>query len=71
MAEVKMKEDLHSRMKEKAETQERYFKMMNAIIRLPLMVEQFQRAMKRKESAQLQKNLEMESIQLLRQQNVT
>ena len=71
MAEVKIKEVLHARVREKAERQERYFKMMNAIIRLPLMVDQFQKAMKRRESVELLKRLEIESIQLLRQQNVT
>ena len=71
MAEVKIKEVLHGRVREKAERQERYFKMMNAIIRLPLMVDQFQKALKRRESVELLKRLEIESIQLLRQQNVT
>ena len=62
MQEVKIKELIHSRLKDKADKQESYFKMMNAIIRLPLMVDQFQKAMKRKENTELIKKHELESI---------
>ena len=60
--EVKVKEEIHARLRDKAEIQEKYFKMMNAIIRLPLMVDQFSKATKRKESAELLKKYELESI---------
>ena len=43
---------------------------MHAIIRLPAMVDQFQKARRRQESAQLLKKNEQEAIQILSGQGV-
>ena len=69
--EVKIKEELYDRLKKALSIKDQHFKMMNAVIRLPAMVDQFQKALKRRESAEVSRRHEKESIQLLREQDVT
>ena len=70
LEQVKVKDELYERLSKQAKRHENYFKVMNAIIRLPLMVDQFQRARRRQENAQLLKKNEQEAIQILRGQGV-
>ena len=58
MHEVKIKEELHVRLEDAMKETNKHFKMMYAVIRLPLMVDQFMKALKRKESAVLFKKHE-------------
>ena len=70
LQEVKTKDELCERLRGQAARHEVHFKVMNAIIRLPAMVDQFQKARRRQESAQLLKKNEQEAIQILRGQGV-
>ena len=71
LTEIKIQELIHKRLQDSSQKHEQYFRMMNAVMRLPLMFDQFQKAQKRKESAEVLRRMELESINLLRHHDVT
>ena len=69
--EVKIKDQLHERLISSLKLKDQHFKMMNAVVRLPLMVEQFQRALRRKETSEQSKQYQKDAVNIMRTNNVT